>query len=76
MLKPSQNLRDEAAMDVDEDKDGTQQVQDYSIEVDFSGLDDEEREASLRRRYIEPELNHRRLTTPKRSPNLTHRFPN
>ncbi|KAI9569904.1 hypothetical protein HD554DRAFT_2088472 [Boletus coccyginus] len=41
-----ENLRDEVAMDVDEDEDGTQrpkQVQDYGIEVDFAALDDEER---------------------------------
>lgn len=39
-------------MDVDEDEDDTQrprQVQDYGIEVDFSELDDEERDVSLRR---------------------------
>lgn len=49
MLKPLQNLRDEVAMDVDEDEDGTQrprQVQDYGIEVDFAALDDEERAVS------------------------------
>ncbi|KAN0084141.1 RecF/RecN/SMC [Tylopilus felleus] len=41
-----ENLRDEVAMDVDEDEDGTQrprQVQDYGIEVDFAALNDEER---------------------------------
>ncbi|KAF9234210.1 RecF/RecN/SMC N terminal domain-containing protein [Melanogaster broomeanus] len=41
-----ENLRDEMAMDVDEDEDGTQrpkQVQDYGIEVDFAALDDEDR---------------------------------
>ncbi|KAF8840540.1 RecF/RecN/SMC protein [Paxillus ammoniavirescens] len=41
-----EHLRDEVAMDVDEDEDGTQrpkQVQDYGIEVDFADLDDEER---------------------------------
>ncbi|KZV80769.1 condensin complex subunit SMC1 [Exidia glandulosa HHB12029] len=41
-----ENLRDEVAMDVD-DEDGTQQpktVQDYGIEVNFDTLDDEERE--------------------------------
>lgn len=51
VLKPLQNLRDEVAMDVDEDEDGTQrpkQVQDYGIEVDFAALDDEERAVSLR----------------------------
>lgn len=50
MPKPLQNLRDEVAMDVDEDEDGTQrprQVQDYGIEVDFAALDDEERAVSL-----------------------------
>lgn len=50
MLKPLQNLRDEMAMDVDEDEDGTQrprQVQDYGIEVDFAALEDEERAVSL-----------------------------
>lgn len=52
MLKSLQNLRDEVAMDVDEDEDGTQRprpVQDYGIEVDFSALDDEERAVSLPR---------------------------
>ncbi len=42
-----QNLRDEVAMDVDEDEDGTQQpkrVDDFGIEVDFESLDDDERE--------------------------------
>lgn len=43
-----ENLREEVAMDVDEDEEeGTQrpkQVQDYGIEVDFDALDDEERE--------------------------------
>ncbi|KAH7929959.1 RecF/RecN/SMC protein [Leucogyrophana mollusca] len=41
-----ENLREEVAMDVDEDEDGTQrprQVQDYGIEVDFGSLDDDER---------------------------------
>ncbi|KIJ62116.1 hypothetical protein HYDPIDRAFT_169279 [Hydnomerulius pinastri MD-312] len=41
-----ENLRDEVAMDVDEDDDGTQrpkQVQDYGIEVDFAALDEDER---------------------------------
>ncbi|KAH7887101.1 RecF/RecN/SMC [Phlebopus sp. FC_14] len=41
-----ENLRDEMAMDVDEDEDGTQrpkQVQDYGIEVDFDSLDEDER---------------------------------
>ncbi|KAK2462607.1 hypothetical protein APHAL10511_005340 [Amanita phalloides] len=42
-----ENLREEVAMDVDEDETGTQpvkRVQDYGIEVDFKLLDDEERE--------------------------------
>ncbi|KAI0647638.1 cohesin complex subunit psm1 [Trametes meyenii] len=42
-----ENLRDEVAMDVDEDEEGTQQVKrvsDFGIEVDFDGLDDDERE--------------------------------
>jgi hypothetical protein len=42
-----QNLREEVAMDVDEDEDGTQRprkVQDFGIEVNFESLDDEERE--------------------------------
>jgi hypothetical protein len=37
-------------MDVDEDEDGTQQVKkvpDYGIEVDFEGLDDEERQVNF-----------------------------
>jgi len=40
-------LRDEVAMDVDEDEDATQrpkQVQDYGIEVDFDELDEDVRE--------------------------------
>ncbi|KAK7062210.1 structural maintenance of chromosomes protein [Favolaschia claudopus] len=44
-----ENLREEVAMDVDEDEDGTQQprrVQDYGIEVDFEALDDDDREDS------------------------------
>ncbi|KAJ7638242.1 condensin complex subunit SMC1 [Roridomyces roridus] len=42
-----ENLREEVAMDVDEDEDGTQQprkVQDFGIEVDFDELDDDDRE--------------------------------
>ncbi|KAJ6560360.1 condensin complex subunit SMC1 [Mycena capillaripes] len=42
-----ENLREEVAMDVDDDEDGTQQprrVQDYGIEVDFEALDDDDRE--------------------------------
>ncbi|KAF7332519.1 Structural maintenance of chromosomes protein [Mycena kentingensis (nom. inval.)] len=42
-----ENLKDEVAMDVDEDEDGTQQprrVQDFGIEVDFDALDDDDRE--------------------------------
>lgn len=40
-------MRDEVAMDVDEDEDATQrpkQVQDYGIEVDFDELDEDVRE--------------------------------
>ncbi|KAI8982948.1 condensin complex subunit SMC1 [Trametes punicea] len=42
-----ENLREEVAMDVDEDEDGTQQVKrvpDFGIEVDFDSLEDDERE--------------------------------
>jgi hypothetical protein len=42
-----QNLRDEVAMDVDEDEHGTQRprkAQDFGIEVDFDCLNDDERE--------------------------------
>ncbi|KAJ7068585.1 condensin complex subunit SMC1 [Mycena amicta] len=42
-----ENLKDEVAMDVDEDEDGAQQprkVQDYGIEVDFEALDDDDRQ--------------------------------
>ena len=42
-----QNLREEAAMDVDEDEDATQRpkkVADYGIEVDFDSIEDDERE--------------------------------
>lgn len=38
-------------MDVDEDEEGTQhakRVQDYGIEVDFSSLEDDEREVETR----------------------------
>lgn len=40
-----ENLREEVAMGVDEDEEGTQRpkkVQDYGIEIDFDALDDEE----------------------------------
>ena len=46
-----QHLREEVAMDVDEDEDGTQhprKVQDFGIEVDFESLDEDEREVILR----------------------------
>lgn len=42
-----QNLREEIAMDVDEDDNGTQRpktVADYGIQVDFSSIDDEDPE--------------------------------
>ncbi|KAH0579770.1 hypothetical protein H2248_002607 [Termitomyces sp. 'cryptogamus'] len=42
-----ENLRDEVAMDIDENEDGTQQlkkVQDHGIEVDFESLDEDTRE--------------------------------
>ncbi|EIW51887.1 cohesin complex subunit psm1 [Trametes versicolor FP-101664 SS1] len=42
-----ENLREEVAMDVDEDEEGTQQVKrvsDFGIEVDFDSLDEDERE--------------------------------
>ncbi|KAF7352348.1 Structural maintenance of chromosomes protein [Mycena venus] len=42
-----ENLREEVAMNVDDNEDGTQQprrVQDYGIEVDFDALDDDDRE--------------------------------
>jgi structural maintenance of chromosome 1 len=42
-----QNLREEMAMDVDEDEDGTQRpkaVADYDIQIDFSSIDDEDSE--------------------------------
>lgn len=45
-----QNLRDEVAMDVDEDEEGTQSIKrvpDYDIEVDFSLLDEDDREVRL-----------------------------
>jgi structural maintenance of chromosome 1 len=44
-----QNLREEVAMEVDEDEDGTQRprkVQDFGIEVNFDSLDDDEREVN------------------------------
>jgi structural maintenance of chromosome 1 len=50
-----QNLREEVAMDVDEDEDGTQRpkkVQDFGIEVDFEALDDEEREVCMARHLV------------------------
>ena len=46
-MRSPQSLRDEVAMDVDDDENGTQRprkVADYGIEVDFEQLDDEERE--------------------------------
>ena len=42
-----QNLRDEVAMDVDEDEEGSQhikRVSDYGIDVDFSSLEEEDME--------------------------------
>lgn len=45
-LTSMQNLRDEVAMDVDEDEQGTQRVKrvpDYGIEVDFDSLSDADR---------------------------------
>ncbi|KAG8897606.1 Structural maintenance of chromosomes protein 1 [Tulasnella sp. 408] len=45
-----ENLRDEMAMDVDEDEDATQrpkQVQDYGIEIDFETLDEDNRENDM-----------------------------
>jgi hypothetical protein len=42
-----QTLRDEMAMEVDEDEDNTQQpkaVADYGIEIEFDSLEDEDRE--------------------------------
>ncbi|KAF8996172.1 condensin complex subunit SMC1 [Cyathus striatus] len=42
-----ENLREEVAMDVDEDENNTQgpkQVSDYGIEIDFDSLDEDERE--------------------------------
>jgi len=42
-----ENLRDEMAMDVDENDDGTQrprEVHDFGVEVDFAALDDDDRE--------------------------------
>lgn len=45
-----QNLRDEVAMDVDEDEEATQRpkaVADYGIEVNFDSLDDDERQVRL-----------------------------
>ena len=43
------NLRDEITMDMDVDDEGTQRprrVNDYGLEVDFSGLDEEEKEVN------------------------------
>lgn len=80
MFNLLQNLRDEVAMDVDEDEDSTQrpkQVHDYGIEVDFSALDEEEREVSLRRAFgLCNTLNVCRETIQKRLPNLMHRSVN
>jgi structural maintenance of chromosome 1 len=42
-------------MDVDEDEDGTQrprQVHDFGIEVNFEGLDDEEREVGFAKHFV------------------------
>ncbi|KAI0078626.1 cohesin complex subunit psm1 [Panus rudis PR-1116 ss-1] len=51
-----ENLREEVAMDVDEDEEGTQRpkrVPDYGIEVDFDSLDEEEREADVNEKLAE-----------------------
>ena len=43
------NLRDEITMDMDVDDEGTQRprrVNDYGLEVDSSGLDEEEKEVN------------------------------
>ncbi|KAI0692899.1 cohesin complex subunit psm1 [Cytidiella melzeri] len=53
-----ENLRDEVAMDVDEDEEGTQSIKrvpDYGIEVDFSSLDDDDKENGSSE--VEAELN-------------------
>lgn len=47
LTKNSKNLRGDVAMDVDEDEDGTQRpkmVHDYGIEVDFTLLEDDEKQ--------------------------------
>lgn len=51
-----QNLREEVAMDVDEDEEGTQRpkrVADFGIEVNFDDVDDEEREVRFSESSIE-----------------------
>ena len=55
-----QNLRDEVAMDVDEDEQGTQRVKrvpDYGIEVDFDSLSDADR--NVRCPHIYPSFERR-----------------
>jgi hypothetical protein len=49
-LTPSQNLREQVALEVDEEEGGTQPVRkiaDYGIEVDFEILDDDERQVNI-----------------------------
>ena len=59
-LTSMQNLRDEVAMDVDEDEQGTQRVKrvpDYGIEIDFDSLSDADRNVRcLTSPYLEARL--------------------
>ncbi|EMD32195.1 hypothetical protein CERSUDRAFT_118824 [Gelatoporia subvermispora B] len=70
-----ENLRDEVAMDVDEDEEGTQHVKrvaDYGIEVDFSGLDEDEREDGSSEALAEMDTSITKLNTEieRMAPNL------
>ncbi|KAF8630781.1 hypothetical protein AX15_002729 [Amanita polypyramis BW_CC] len=70
-----ENLREEVAMDVDEDETGTQpvkKVQDYGIEVDFGILDEEERQdgsaEALAR--LDKQISNLNIEIEKMAPNL------
>ncbi|GJE85341.1 chromosome segregation protein SMC [Phanerochaete sordida] len=70
-----ENLRDEVAMDVDEDDEGSQQVKrvsDFGIEVDFSSLDEEDLEDGSAERLGQLDEQIAKLTSDieKMAPNL------
>ncbi|EKM57692.1 uncharacterized protein PHACADRAFT_206572 [Phanerochaete carnosa HHB-10118-sp] len=70
-----ENLRDEVAMDVDEDEEGSQHVKsvpDYGIEIDFSSLDEEDLEDGSADRLAQLDEQIAKLSTDieKMAPNL------